>query len=178
VHEGEILSATNNATYTFCMCRWQMVVRDIGCFYGNNCLALSSRVNGQSLPNFMRWSPCQKFDSCPRVSFVDSISLRRNWIIDVTNDVGVAARDAGIPDAGFVRLRRAIDRVACAQTVLETMREGSVGASDEETALRVRMREAVDLLARKAAALHYARAWLHHPFVAEPDQHAGRSHHV
>jgi hypothetical protein len=75
-----------------------------------------------------------------------------------------------------MRLRRAMDRVAWAQSVLETMREGSVGASDEETALR--MREAVDLLARKAAALHYARAWLHHPFVAEPDQHAGRSHHV
>lgn len=99
-------------------------------------------------------------------------------LTEAATDIEVATLDTGISGASLLRLRRATDPVACAQTVLETMREGSVGASDEETALRVRMREAVDLLARKAAALHYTRAGLHNPFVAEPDQHAGRSHHV
>ncbi|REG60862.1 hypothetical protein B0G80_3686 [Paraburkholderia sp. BL6669N2] len=41
-----------------------------------------------------------------------------------------------------------MDRVACAQSLLESMATGSVGAGDEETALRVlRVREAVELLA-------------------------------
>jgi hypothetical protein len=70
-------------------------------------------------------------------------------LTDAATDIEVAARDLHISDASFVRLRRAMDRLACAQSVLETMGVRSAGASDEETALRVRMREAVDLLARE-----------------------------
>jgi hypothetical protein len=44
------------------------------------------------------------------------------------------------------RLRRALDRLTCAQAVLAAMRAGTLGASDDVWALR--MREAVDLLAR------------------------------
>ncbi|MGF6996360.1 hypothetical protein [Paraburkholderia sp. GAS32] len=77
-----------------------------------------------------------------------AIELLSILLNDVANDAEVAARESEISDASFMRLRRAMDRVACAQSVLETMRVRSAGASDEETALRVRMREAVDLLAR------------------------------
>jgi len=35
--------------------------------------------------------------------------------------VEIAARDAGISDASFVRLRGAMDRIACAQRFLETL---------------------------------------------------------
>ncbi|WP_341313777.1 hypothetical protein WN982_20840 [Paraburkholderia sp. IMGN_8] len=66
-------------------------------------------------------------------------------LTDAVTDIEVAARDLQISDANFVRLRRAMDRVARAQSVLETMRVGSVGASGAETVLRVR--EAVKLLA-------------------------------
>lgn len=45
------------------------------------------------------------------------------------------------------RLRRALDRMACAKSLLASMTAGSLGASDDEWALR--MREAVDLLARE-----------------------------
>ncbi|WP_143130448.1 hypothetical protein [Paraburkholderia sartisoli] len=65
-------------------------------------------------------------------------------LTDAMTDIEVAARDLQISDASFVRLRRAMDRVGCAQ-----MRVGSVGSSRDETALRVRMREAVVLLARE-----------------------------
>jgi hypothetical protein len=68
------------------------------------------------------------------------------FLTDALTDIEVASRDLQISDASFVRLRRAMDRVACAQSVLEAMGAGSVGASDDEWALR--MRKAVDLLAR------------------------------
>jgi hypothetical protein len=45
------------------------------------------------------------------------------------------------------RLRRALDRLACAQSLLEALRAESVGASDDETGMR--MRETVELLARR-----------------------------
>ncbi|MGT2469280.1 hypothetical protein [Paraburkholderia terrae] len=67
-------------------------------------------------------------------------------LTDAVTDIEVAARDRGISDASFVRLRRAMDRVACAQSLVESMRAGSVGASDDETGMR--MRDAVELLAR------------------------------
>ena len=70
-------------------------------------------------------------------------------LTDVATDIEVAARDLLISDASFVRLRRAMDRIACAQSVLETVRAGSADVTDEETALRVRMQEAVELLARE-----------------------------
>ncbi|MFL9966212.1 hypothetical protein PQR02_35475 [Paraburkholderia sediminicola] len=75
-----------------------------------------------------------------------AVALLSILLADVAADVEVAARDVGISDASFIRLRRAIDWVACAQSVLETMRARSVGASDDRWALR--MREAVELLAR------------------------------
>ncbi|WP_035551299.1 hypothetical protein [Burkholderia sp. 9120] len=68
---------------------------------------------------------------------------------DAATDIEVVTRELDLRDEMRERLRRALDRVACAQAVLETMRVESVGASDEKTALRVRMREAVDLLARE-----------------------------
>ncbi|OAJ59390.1 hypothetical protein A6V36_27480 [Paraburkholderia ginsengiterrae] len=61
-------------------------------------------------------------------------------------DIEAAARDLQISDASIVRLRRAMDRVGCAQRLLETVKVGSDGASDEETALRVRA--AVELQAK------------------------------
>jgi hypothetical protein len=82
------------------------------------------------------------------------VELLSILLTDVANDVEVAARDAGVSDPSFVRLRRAMDRVGCAQSVLETMRAGSAGAECDETAkcagveVRMRMREAVELLAR------------------------------
>ncbi|MFL9922054.1 hypothetical protein PQR75_43500 [Paraburkholderia fungorum] len=69
-------------------------------------------------------------------------------LTDAFTDIDVAARDAGISDASFERLRRAMDRLACAQAVLEAMGMGSMDVSDGDFALRVQMREAVELLAR------------------------------
>ncbi|MBC8752585.1 MULTISPECIES: hypothetical protein [Paraburkholderia] len=72
-------------------------------------------------------------------------------LTDAMTEIEVASRDLQISDSSFVRLRRAMGRVACAQSLLETMRAGSVGAGDEETALRVlRVRAAVELLARES----------------------------
>lgn len=82
-----------------------------------------------------------------------AIELLSILLNDVATDIEVAARDARISDASFMRLRQAMDCVACAQSVLETMREGSVGASDEETALR--MREAAELLTREGRPEDY-----------------------
>jgi hypothetical protein len=42
---------------------------------------------------------------------------------DAESDISVAARDLGLADANYVRLRRARDHVECAQRLLETMRE-------------------------------------------------------
>ncbi|MGF6924261.1 hypothetical protein [Paraburkholderia sp. 40] len=71
------------------------------------------------------------------------------FLAEAPTDIEVAARDLQISDASFVRLRRAMDRVACAQTVLETVRVAGVGAKRDETVMRMRMREAVELLARE-----------------------------
>lgn len=76
-------------------------------------------------------------------------------LTDAVADIEVAARDLQISDASFIRLRRAMDRVACAQSVLETVRAGSAGAECGETAkcaetrMRMRMVEAVELLAKE-----------------------------
>ncbi|AXF10002.1 hypothetical protein CUJ91_18450 [Paraburkholderia graminis] len=68
---------------------------------------------------------------------------------DIETDVGVAARHQQISDASFVRLRRALDRLACAQAVLAAMSAGSVGTSSGETGMPMQMRDAVELLARE-----------------------------
>ncbi|WP_157447862.1 hypothetical protein [Paraburkholderia ginsengiterrae] len=80
----------------------------------------------------------------------EAVELLSILLADTLTDIEVAARDAGISDASFVRQRRATDRVACVQSVLETMKVERVGASDDEGALRMRMRVrgAVDLLTR------------------------------
>lgn len=76
----------------------------------------------------------------------EAVELLSILLADAVSDIEVAARDAGISDASFVRLRRAMDRVGCVQSVLETMKVERVGVSRNETALRVRA--AVELLAR------------------------------
>jgi hypothetical protein len=53
-----------------------------------------------------------------------AIELLSILLADIADDIEVAARDQQISDASFVRLRRAMDRVACAQSVLESMRVG------------------------------------------------------
>ena len=78
----------------------------------------------------------------------EAVELLSILLADAATNIEVAARDAGISDASFVRLRRAMDRVGCAQSVLETMKVERVESRGDETAPRVRMREAVELLAR------------------------------
>jgi hypothetical protein len=73
-----------------------------------------------------------------------------------------AALDVALSDASFVRLRRARDRVACAQTLLESVSEiagkradaagtSPTGSEAERDlgAIAATMREAVELLARE-----------------------------
>ncbi|MFM0409428.1 hypothetical protein [Paraburkholderia dipogonis] len=56
---------------------------------------------------------------------------------DADSDISVVARELRLSDASFLRLRRARDRVACAQRLLETVREiagsaaGGTGASTD-----------------------------------------------
>ena len=91
------------------------------------------------------------------------IAMLSILLADVTNDVEVAARDLALSDASFIRLRRARDRVACAQTLLETVSEtagktadaagtsptGGEAERDLGTIIAAAMREAVELLARE-----------------------------
>ncbi|KDR37715.1 hypothetical protein BG61_08610 [Caballeronia glathei] len=80
-------------------------------------------------------------------------------LTDAATDIELAARNLQISDASFVRLRRVMDRVACAQRLLETIRVASVGTSGvrakgDETGMRqMVMRDAVELLARGATRL-------------------------
>jgi hypothetical protein len=83
-------------------------------------------------------------------------------LTDAETDISVAARDLTISDVSFIRLRRARDRVACAQTLLETVSEiadkpadavgtsptGSEAERDLGT-ITAAMREAMELLARE-----------------------------
>lgn len=78
-----------------------------------------------------------------------AVELLSVLLTDVTNELGVAARDAGISDASFVRLRRALDRMACAQSVLESMRTDGTAAGIDCSAAGLRMSEAVGLLAKE-----------------------------
>lgn len=78
----------------------------------------------------------------------EAVELLSILLADAATDIEVAARDAGISDASFVRVRRAMDRVACAQSVLETMRVERVETRGDETVVGVRMRDAVELLAK------------------------------
>lgn len=81
---------------------------------------------------------------------------------DAGSDISVVARELRLSDASFRRLRRARDRLACAQRLLETAREiagsaaGRTGAStvegntgDSLGAISAATRKAVELLARE-----------------------------
>ena len=64
--------------------------------------------------------------------------LLGNLLADVETDISVAARDLGISDASFVRLRRALDRVAGAQVLMGASAEigcmeGASGAAMRAT---------------------------------------------
>lgn len=48
---------------------------------------------------------------------------------DADSDIGVVARELGLSDASSLWLRRARDRVACAQRLLETVREIAGGTA-------------------------------------------------
>jgi len=83
-----------------------------------------------------------------------AVELLTILLTDVATDIEVAARDAGISDASFVRLRRVMDRVACVQSVLEAMGMRSVGTSNvgvesDESLKQAAMRGAMDLLVRE-----------------------------
>jgi hypothetical protein len=92
-----------------------------------------------------------------------AVELLSILLADVVTDAEVAARDLQISDASFARLRRATDRVACAQSVLETMSEiagktagvagtsptGSEAERDLGTIRTAAMRAEVELLARE-----------------------------
>ena len=77
---------------------------------------------------------------------------------DAEADVSVAARDLGISDASFMRLRRALDRVAGAQVLMEASTE--IGC--KEGASGAAMRATVESLASEWPKDYPARAveWL------------------
>jgi hypothetical protein len=79
---------------------------------------------------------------------------------DAESDISESARDLGLADANYVRLRRAQDRVECAQRLLETMREvvskpmrraAQADDADEKSlgAIASAMRAEVELLAKE-----------------------------
>jgi hypothetical protein len=79
----------------------------------------------------------------PRAETRALLELLGVLLADVETDVNVASRDRGISDSSRVRLRRALDRVTSAQTLLEASteigcKEGAGGAA---------MRAAVEFLA-------------------------------
>jgi len=83
------------------------------------------------------------------------VQALRQWqlldllISDAANDVGVVARELGLRGEMCERLRRALDRIACAQSVLETVCTEALGAKKGGATAELRVREAVGLLARE-----------------------------
>ena len=74
--------------------------------------------------------PCEKARALPELLGI--------LLADVETDISVAARDLGISDASFMRLRRALDRVAGAQALMGASaeigcREGASGAAMRAT---------------------------------------------
>lgn len=62
------------------------------------------------------------------------LELLEVLVTDVASDVEVVARESGLKDEMRERLRRAFDRVGCAQGVLEAMREAGVRQSGRRSA--------------------------------------------
>jgi hypothetical protein len=73
-----------------------------------------------------------------------SIELLCLILDDAESHISVVARELRLSDASFRRLRRVLDRLNCAQSILEAM---GAGASCGETGVPLRMRDALDLLA-------------------------------
>ncbi|MFM0255784.1 hypothetical protein [Paraburkholderia sediminicola] len=63
------------------------------------------------------------------------------------SDIEVVSRELGLRDEMHERLRRALDRMACAQSDLESMRTDGAAAGIDGSAVELRMRKAVGLLA-------------------------------
>lgn len=79
-------------------------------------------------------------------------ALRRWQLLDgllshAANDVKVVSRELGLRDQMRERLRRALDRMACAHSVLETMTEDGAAATADRPNAELRTREAMELLA-------------------------------
>ncbi|WP_310076452.1 hypothetical protein [Paraburkholderia graminis] len=70
---------------------------------------------------------------------------------DAASDVEVVSRELGLRDQMRERLGRALDRIACAQSVLESIGADSAEARDDAAGAEaeLRMGEAVELLARE-----------------------------
>jgi hypothetical protein len=64
---------------------------------------------------------------------------------DTATDIEVVTRELGLRDEMLERLRRALDRLDCAQRLLETVRVERAGAKSDVAGLR----DAVELLARE-----------------------------
>ncbi len=80
-------------------------------------------------------------------------ALRRRQLVDLlisdaASDVEVVSRELGLREEMRERLRRALDRIACVQSVLESIGPDGAEAVIDGAAAESRMREAVDLLAR------------------------------
>lgn len=88
-------------------------------------------------------------------------------ISDAANDVEVVARELGLRGGMRERSRRALDRIACAQSVLETFCIEAPEAEQGGAAAEFQVREAVGLLAREWPEEYPAGAveWL----LAAPD---------
>jgi hypothetical protein len=68
---------------------------------------------------------------------------------DAAKDVEVVTRELGLRDQMRERLRRALDKMACAQSVLETIGADGAEAGLNSEMAELRMREAMGLLARE-----------------------------
>ena len=85
-------------------------------------------INGSAKAARLR--PCAEARALPELLGI--------LLADVELDISVAARDLGISDASFMRLRRALDRVAGAQALMGASaeigcREGASGAAMRAT---------------------------------------------
>lgn len=76
-------------------------------------------------------------------------SLLQNLLSDVATDVEVVTRELGLRNEMLERLRRAPDRMACAQSVLESMGTDCAEAGADGAKAELRIREAVGLLAKE-----------------------------
>jgi hypothetical protein len=105
-------------------------------------------INGSAKAARLR--PCAEARALPELLGI--------LLADVELDISVAARDLGISDASFMRLQRALDRVAGAQALMGASAENGC----KEGASGAAMRAAVEFLASEWPEDYPARAveWL------------------